>query len=124
MSDTSALLDDLPTDGPAAPPRSNGELVFAAPWEGRAFGLMLALNEQGVFTLHDFQQALIESIGRWDDLGLPVEEYRYYECWLAALETLVVDKTGVTAPEIDELTTTFLARPAGHDHDHDHHHHH
>ena len=25
--------------GPAAPPRDNGELVFAQPWESRAFGM-------------------------------------------------------------------------------------
>ncbi|MFD9651474.1 hypothetical protein [Streptomyces mirabilis] len=27
----------LDIEGPAAPPRSNGELVFAEPWESRAF---------------------------------------------------------------------------------------
>ena len=80
MTDTTALLGELPADGPAAPPRSNGKLVFAAPWEGRAFGLMLALTEQGVFTLSDFQAALINSIARWDELQRPVEEYHYYEC--------------------------------------------
>mgnify|MGYP000392023945 CR=1 FL=1 len=39
-----AVLD---IDGPAAPPRSNGELVFAEPWESRAFGLAMALNAGG-----------------------------------------------------------------------------
>lgn len=29
--------------GAAALPRRNGELVFEAPWQGRAFGLALAL---------------------------------------------------------------------------------
>jgi nitrile hydratase accessory protein len=124
MTDTTALLGELPADGPAAPPRSNGELVFAAPWEGRAFGLMVALTEQGVFTLSDFQAALINSIAQWDELERPVEEYHYYECWLAALETLVVERTPVTNLEIDALTTHYLTRPAGHDHDHDHDHDH
>lgn len=27
----------LDVDGPAAPPRANGELVFAEPWESRAW---------------------------------------------------------------------------------------
>ena len=40
-ADPGYLLD---SSGPAAPPRDNGELVFAAPWESRAFGLALALN--------------------------------------------------------------------------------
>ena len=39
----------LDIEGPAAPPRSNGELVFAAPWESRAFGLAMALHDGGLF---------------------------------------------------------------------------
>ena len=31
--------------GAAAPPRSNGELVFEAPWESRSFGMAVALSE-------------------------------------------------------------------------------
>ena len=32
-------LDVSAMTGVAAPPRDNGELVFAAPWEGRVFAL-------------------------------------------------------------------------------------
>ena len=32
-------------DSSAALPRKNGELVFKAPWEGRAFGMAVVLNE-------------------------------------------------------------------------------
>ena len=35
----------LEIDGPAAPPRDNGELVFAEPWESRAFGLAVTLHD-------------------------------------------------------------------------------
>ena len=38
-------------DGPAAPPRSNGELVFAEPWESRAFGVAVALARRGCHRL-------------------------------------------------------------------------
>ena len=31
-------------EGSAALPRKNGELVFEAPWEGRAFGIAVALS--------------------------------------------------------------------------------
>ena len=56
----------LPMDveGPAAPPRSNGELVFAEPWESRAFAMAVALCEAGVFTWREFQGALIARIAR------------------------------------------------------------
>jgi hypothetical protein len=33
------LSDDL------AVPRKNGELVFEAPWEGRVFGMAVAMSE-------------------------------------------------------------------------------
>ena len=122
MTSTAALLTELPAAGRDAPPRSNGELVFAAPWEGRAFGLAVALTEHGIFSLSDFQAALIEAIAQWDEQHRPVEEYHYYECWLSALEALVVETTEVTMPEITSLIADFMERPAGHDHDHDHDH--
>ncbi len=122
MSDTTVAIDELPLDGPAAPPRSNGELLFDAPWEGRAFGLMVALLEQDVFTVSDFQAELIAAIARWEALDQPVEEYRYYECWLSALEHVVVAKTALDDADLAERSAAFQARPAGHDHDHDHDH--
>ena len=33
-------------DGTAALPRKNGELVFQALWEGRVFGIAVALSDQ------------------------------------------------------------------------------
>ena len=53
-------------EGPAAPPRSNGELVFAEPWESRAFGMAVTLYEAGVFAWPQFQAALIARIARWE----------------------------------------------------------
>jgi len=52
----------LDIDGLAAPPRANGELVFAEPWESRAFGMAVTLSEAGVFRWAEFQAALI---ARW-----------------------------------------------------------
>jgi len=51
--------------GPAAPPRSNGELVFAEPWESRAFGLAVTLYDAGAFEWSQFQAALIAQIAAW-----------------------------------------------------------
>ena len=73
------------------PPRKNGELVFDAPWEGRSFGLALALHEQGLFDWEDFRRRLISSIA-----AHPTDDY--YEQWLGALESLLVDK-GILTPE-------------------------
>ncbi|MFC7642380.1 nitrile hydratase accessory protein [Streptosporangium lutulentum] len=62
----SAVTAPLDIEGPAAPPRSNGELVFAEPWESRAFGMAVALHEAGVFTWPRFQAALIARIAAWE----------------------------------------------------------
>ena len=37
-------FDRVDVAGPAAPPRSNGEVVFDTPWQQRVFALSLALN--------------------------------------------------------------------------------
>ena len=43
-----------------APPRLNGELVFEAPWQSRAFGVTADLVESGCFSWEDFRIRLIE----------------------------------------------------------------
>jgi nitrile hydratase accessory protein len=111
-------------DGPAAAPRSNGELVFQSPWESRAFGIALALVDQGLFTLTDFQAELITAIAEWEALGRSNDDYQYYECWLVALERLVARSTPVGLGDIERRSAEYLARPAGHDHAHDHDHDH
>ena len=55
MSSADALLD---VDGPAAPPRTNGELAFAHPWERRLFGVTMALT-QSAFEYAHFRERLI-----------------------------------------------------------------
>jgi nitrile hydratase accessory protein len=120
LTDSATLIDHLGSGGPGSPPRSNGELIFEAPWESRVFGMAVALSDEGAFTLADFQQSLIGAISEWESLGKPSESFRYYECWLVALERLVAVNLPVPVSDIDERATDFLARPAGHDHGHDH----
>jgi nitrile hydratase accessory protein len=87
--------------GAAALPRKNGELVFKAPWEGRAFGLAVVLNEKGTYPWNAFRTRLVEQIaGSCPD---------YYENWLSALETLVVDRGLITRDEIDHRAAEYQA---------------
>ena len=111
----------LDIEGPAAPPRLNGELVFGAPWEGRSFAMAMALVDGGQFSWDDFRDHLIAAVQRWE--SDPVGEYRYYERWQEALESIVSELEIVAEPEVDELAAAYAARPAGHDHDHGEHHH-
>jgi nitrile hydratase accessory protein len=117
-----AVLPELDIDGPAAPPRSNGELVFAEPWEGRAFGLVMALVDRGVLTYDAFRDALIARIAAWEAAPPPGECWSYYRCWLQALEEVLDQQALVVTGDVDARAATLAARPPGHDHRHDDHH--
>jgi nitrile hydratase accessory protein len=114
-------LTELPVElaitGRAAPPRANGELVFEAPWESRLFGIAVALYEAGRFEWSEFQQRLIAAIQRWEAGHPEAAEYRYYERWAEALESLLKDRGIVAAEAIDERAVALAIRPRGHDHD-------
>ena len=88
-------------EGDAALPRKNGELVFAAPWEGRAFGLAVLLSEKGTYQWEDFRARLVEAIGAGHD--------DYYESWLDALEALLKARGVMTADEISKRADEYVA---------------
>ena len=111
----------LDVDGPAAPPRSNGELVFAEPWESRAFGLAMALHAGGVFEWEDFRRQLMAAVAERERDPDPEESWSYYRCWLVALER-VLEAQGVVGDGRAAATgpEALAARPAGHDTTHGH----
>ena len=86
--------------GPVALPRRNGELVFEAPWQGRAFGIALGLHEAGAYDWEEFRQRLIREVGS-DEQGA------YYEHWLAALERLAVERGLITAAEYERRVAEY-----------------
>jgi nitrile hydratase accessory protein len=90
--------------GPTAVPRQNGELVFGQPWEGRAFGMAVALSERGAFEWEEFRQVLIAEVARCEGAG---DSFRYYEVWLAALERVLASRGLVAAGELEEITFQF-----------------
>jgi nitrile hydratase accessory protein len=111
-ADTGYLLDSA---GPAAPPRDNGELVFAAPWESQAFGLALALREAGRIDWEDFRQALISEIRAWEASNAAAQDWSYYGCWLRALERLAGQRGLVTAADLRARVAELAARPPDHE---------
>ena len=108
----SGVLDD---EGPAAPPRSNGELVFSEPWESTAFAMAMGLVESGTFTHDEFRERLAEAIAAWDALP-PGDrgEWSYYERWLQALQSLLFERGVIGDLELHERITDL---------DHQDHHH-
>lgn len=114
------VLPELDVDGPASPPRSNGELVFAELWEGRAFGLVMTLVDRRVVAYEDFRTALVGRVAAWEAGPPPGETWSYYRCWLQALEQVLAERDLVTSTDVDARVHEFARRPAGHDHaDHD-----
>jgi nitrile hydratase accessory protein len=105
-------------DGRAAPPRKNGELVFDAPWESRAFGMAVALYEQGAYRWEEFSARLAIEIvadagnGPPNEAVLPVApeaEAAYYGRWLEALQTLLIEKGLLLTEELDARTAEVAA---------------
>lgn len=104
------FLDGL-REGPAAPPRNCESLQFEAPWQGRAFGMVLALAETNAYKYEDFRQSLIATIGNWDRMHERNDPtWDYYEQWLKAFESLVLKNGLVSSEELDRRTEEFQAR--------------
>ena len=100
-------------DEQGALPRKNGELVFEAPWEARAFGLAVALNEAGVYPWRDFSQGLAAETAALERQEAPAS---YYERWLETLEKLAIARGLVTLDELDARTAEY-AFSAHHEHE-------
>jgi len=85
--------------GQGALPRSNGELIFTAPWEGRALAMAIGVVQAVGLSWEEFRLRLIAEIAAQP-------ERPYYESWLAALERLVVERGAVSADKLAELTSS------------------
>ena len=105
--DTGATPERLASEltGASALPRKNGELVFATPWQGRAFGMAVALNEGGAYPWDDFRERLVTEIAAAEARG--EDGAAYYERWLAAFERLLAERGLITPEELEERTYQF-----------------
>ena len=111
------LIAQMP--GNAALPRRNGELVFDAPWESRAFGMAVALHNAGAFEWQEFQRHLIDDIAAWERAhGQELSSWNYYQRWLSALETLLLEKGLCSEDEMQEMLANIGARSSEDEHLH------
>jgi nitrile hydratase accessory protein len=107
MADPAGIDADLA--GPVSPPRDNGEIVFAQPWERRVFGLTVALCRSAICDWETFRERLIRRIG--DDDAVP-----YWQSWALALEDLLASMSLVPPDQLDARYAELLRRPPDHDH--------
>ena len=115
---TSTDILGADANGPAALPRRNGELVFAAPWESRAFGVALAMSQSGIYRLDELRDLLIEEIDHWERThGSDGDGWSYYAHWLVALERLLSQRNLLDTDEIEARMRT-IARHQQDEHGH------
>jgi nitrile hydratase accessory protein len=104
-------------------PRRNGELVFEAPWQARAFGLAMAVTSSDtVISWEEFRQTLIDEIGAWqEEHGVDADGFSYYERWLRALERALVSRGLLSDAELAGAAEA-IAKASAHEHDDEHEH--
>lgn len=102
------LLAQLPEAG--AIPRKEGELAFDAPWEVRALGMAVQLQEDGRFPWSDFQSELVGAIREWEEAA-PGErgDWSYYRYFVRALERLAEERGLVDGDEVEARTQEYLS---------------
>ena len=72
-------------------PRSNGELVFEEPWQGRALGVAVVALDRAGIPWSEFSRRLAAAVERHGyDPDEPAAT-AYYAAWLDALETTLRD---------------------------------
>lgn len=96
-------VEDLGDD--LAVPRKNGELVFEAPWEGRVFGMAVALSDHQCYAWDAFRDRLAAEIAAAEKHG---DGSGYYERWLASFERLLLETGALTAEELDARTAEYV----------------
>jgi hypothetical protein len=93
-------------DGPAAPPRRNGELAFDEPWQARAFAVAQAVVEACFAGDREpFRRVLIAAIAAAPDRP-------YWDSWAVALEALAVAAGLVDGAALDRRTLGHLVSDA------------
>jgi nitrile hydratase accessory protein len=78
--------------------------AFAEPWQARAFALAILASRQGCFTWSEWSRALALELQRAADAGAHPQaaDRSYFECWLRALQSLLVGKRMFARAELGE----------------------
>ena len=92
--------------------RDEAELTgisFDEPWSARLFALTLAAAEAGIFTIGEFQSAMIEAVGRHEANAEISNNRTYYERWIEALVGLLGKKRLVDGTSLHQAEERLLA---------------
>ena len=93
------------------------EPVFAEPWEAHAFAIAVKLSEKGLFKWSEWSDALAEEIKEAKKQGQPDFGNTYYQFWLSALETILLEKNILKKSDlksmIEQWRSAYLSTPHG-----------
>lgn len=99
-------------------PRDEDGVVFAAPWEAKAFALVVHLHQRGSFSWNEWVAALSGEIAADRQRDEPTP---YYRLWLAAAERLIAERGLVDAAQLAAARDALHHAQAIPHHDHDAH---
>ena len=109
MSSTATACVSIPEmSGTVAYPRKNGEPVFDAPWQSRAFGMVVGLHTSGEFPWQAFKDKLIAHVAAGAPEDCPPDTPAYYYQWVEAFCQLLDEAGIVRAEELDARSHEFL----------------
>ena len=91
--------------------------VFAEPWEAHAFAIAVKLSEKGLLKCSEWSDALAEEIKEAKNQGQPDFGNTYYQFWLSALETILLEKNILKKSDlksmIEQWRRAYLSTPHG-----------
>lgn len=86
----------------AAPEIARSDRAFAEPWQARAFAIAILASRQGCFTWSEWTYALSRELRRASDDDARTAHVSYFDCWLAALQSLLVGKGAVNQRQLHD----------------------
>lgn len=82
--------------------RDGRGVTFSEPWQARAFAVAVLASRQGCFTWSEWTHALSRELQSIADADPQVAGERYFDCWLSALQSLLIGKGAVGQAELRE----------------------
>ncbi|WP_117192567.1 nitrile hydratase accessory protein [Rhizobium terrae] len=86
------------------PKSPEGDPVFPEPWAAEAFAMTVHLHEKGLFTWSEWAEALSREVHRE---GRAEDGSDYFDCWVTALSSLLVEKGVADADAILALQQSW-----------------
>jgi nitrile hydratase accessory protein len=76
--------------------------AFVEPWQARAFAITILASKQGCFTWSEWSHALARELRASSDTESPIGEGSYFDCWLSALQSLLLGKGAIGQGELSD----------------------